>query len=137
MTNEYGYDNFPDTTLPVLPDAVQSDALALLLSVVEERSDIAMSVSGSHVYDRKGFLANDELGNAVSRNRSYGRTDDDVVLVLSVRIPSRVAAPLIEKTQQVLEAKLLSEKRAEAEALEASIAELTAKRDKLRGDFNV
>lgn len=134
MTN-FEYDNLPETDLTVLPDSMQPAAVNFVLRKLSELTPIALQVSGAHVYDRKGYLSTDALGGP--RNKSYGSDNDDVVLSVTLRISARDAENIVKTSRKHYEEKIQAEKKAEAEALDATIAELTSKREGIRSEFDV
>ena len=119
--------NFPETN--PIPKDVWAEAVDLVMNSFYDNSSISHVVTGGHAYDRKGYVTVDDLGGP--RNESYGYDDDDVLLSVSVQLPSKVAQPLIDKVTALRDEIERDKKIAEARSLTEQIIELTEKRTKL------
>lgn len=110
--------------IPTESQEIAREIVELIHSEALEGAPIALA--GAHAYERKSFLDLDRFGG--ERN-SYGRSTDDVLLQVTVRVSQRKAQELIAKvTEERIaqeEAKAIA-KRAE---IDAQIARLQAQRD--------
>lgn len=86
-----------------------------------------IAVRAAHVYDRKGFFAEDDFTQA-TRNPSYGSTTDDIVVQVTMVVrhePRDPQGPYAQMTaiyERVQTAKAEADLRAAEEAHEAALA---------------
>jgi hypothetical protein len=147
MTADYEYDNLPDALeAEALPEELFADAQAAFLQALESGLALATEAKAVHVYDRKGYMNADSfIGH---QNPSYRSNTDDVILQLTIRIPSpntirgedlnavtaleeRAHEHATEAERKRLEAELAQAEK-EAEQAETAAREARAKLEKLR-----
>jgi hypothetical protein len=125
----FEYDNLPDEmNVDPLPKELFEEASALISGLLMTDEVIAREVKIGHAYDRKGYLEVDTFGG--HRNPSYGSTDDDLILQVSLRVehpsghrrPSESLKALTTLEQKVREIRLAEARR----ALEAEIEQAEA-----------
>ena len=95
-----------------------------------------MGLRGGHAYRRHGYLCVDTLGGP--RNPSYGSSDDDVVLQITVQVSESDAREIValasEEAAVRAEAALRAEEaalEAQRQSIDAQIADLQARREGL------
>lgn len=112
---------------------IVTDSEDLLREIIELATSEALKesapvvVSGSHVYDRKGYHSQDDLASG-RRNTSYGSKENDVVLQVTVRVPYRKAAKIVEalEDERITREEVAAQKK--REEIDAEIARLQAER---------
>ena len=83
----FGYDNLPDE-LPsaALPPELFGDAQAALNEALNSGLALAQEIKVAYVYERHGNMSFDAI--AGKRNASYCSDNDDMVIQMTVRVPS-------------------------------------------------
>lgn len=84
----YELDNLPDHSeyrLDPLPEEVLPKVHEVLKQVMDEKLAVVTEVRMGRLFERKGYLSVDAVGEP--RNTSYGLNEDDVLITLSVRVP--------------------------------------------------
>lgn len=108
----FDYDNIPDNfeMVSAMPDDFFSDIQRMFKAAQNAGLVKAQETKIARVYDRKGYMTMDGLGEP--RNTAYGSSSDDVVVQLTIRIqvPHSGFAPLQNIENILLEQKANAEK---------------------------
>jgi hypothetical protein len=123
----FDYDNLPENlgSAAALPGGLFEKAHAALTEAMTSRHVVAAEARAAYVYERKGNLDFDVMGQ--DRNPTYGRQDDDIVLQLTIRLRSRDGLGRLEELEHNANDAGF---KAEQERLEAELAEGEASENK-------
>ena len=122
MTKQFDYDNLPDEmTMDALPEELFPAAQEAFAEALTSGELKVAEAKAGYLYDRKTWLTVDPMGR--NRNNSYGASDDDIVLQLTVRVRNpKFRGEELPKLAALEKAVIAHEEAAEAAALEAEIA---------------
>jgi hypothetical protein len=83
----FDYDNLPEEIgFEPLPAELVGTVATAIAQALRSNLSLAAEAKAVYVYERKGYMEIEPLGK--KRNSPYGSIDDDIVLQLTVRIPS-------------------------------------------------
>lgn len=127
-TSHFDDDSVINEMVPVSEFMTDEMAKVIMDEISNHYSEDNGIVSAAYIYDRKGYANYAVVGEAQSS--SYLNSDDDIVMQVTVRVPSYKVAHIIEKMDNARVEHYADEMRQKREALVAEIANIDAQLSK-------